>query len=473
MTALEPEASLSGWLSRLAKYKYVAELVVGKRVLELQCGTGLAARFLAEAGADEVVGVDALADAIEQARTEHRLTNLEFRVEDPSALELEDAAFDAAFVPDGAQLLRRQPVMDELRRVIKPGGFLVFAASNADRPGAGGGASFFDLKERLEKSFPPVRMIAVAPFIGVSLVEYAGDGTASPEVELDTSLLELGDRNDDDVSDYIAVCGDVGADFAGQFTVMQVPAAEGIASAHQLLAGEQAESRRDQATARRLAKTLERVRELEAELLEKDSGGKAESELRGRLTAVMRERDELVRRIEALKRQVDDAQQETGRVAADAGFELNKERSEVTAMRMRVLELEAKMASEEAAELGAGQETQDVPALAGSRETQDMRSPVEPEAAAPNGASISELIAEAMELHAAQVKQLEEVIDERSAFADEQSDERSAAVAEVDKARAALAELGRRLSRREAELVEYRTRAAKAEGALLKHRGDG
>src|SRR5690348_920622 len=111
---LEPSRELAAWLRRLPHYLYVADLVADRRVLELDCGAGFGAYVLANRGATRVVGVDRDPVAVGEARTSHRLVNLEYRCENPDALELEDATFDLIFVPDGAEHLRRRSVLMEL-----------------------------------------------------------------------------------------------------------------------------------------------------------------------------------------------------------------------------------------------------------------------------------------------------------------------------------------------------------------------
>src|SRR4051794_33819519 len=94
-------------LRRLPHYIYLADLFRGRRVLEIGCGDGSAARWIAQAGAASVVGVDRSQPLIDAARARHRVQNLDFRVADYGALELEDRSFDVVCVPAaGAELLR-------------------------------------------------------------------------------------------------------------------------------------------------------------------------------------------------------------------------------------------------------------------------------------------------------------------------------------------------------------------------------
>jgi SAM-dependent methyltransferase len=96
----------------------------GQRLLDLACGTGAAAELAAATGV-EVVGVDIAPALIEQAkeRAAARVLDIDYRVGDAEALDLEDGSFDLVtstcgvmFAPD------HEAVARELARVTKSGG---------------------------------------------------------------------------------------------------------------------------------------------------------------------------------------------------------------------------------------------------------------------------------------------------------------------------------------------------------------
>src|SRR5438128_2047033 len=105
-------------------------LPTGANVLDIGCGTGASALPAAQAVGPNgfVVGVDLSARLLDRARTKTamcRLTNVEFRLADMTALGFADGRFDAVvsvfsifFVPDMEGLVR------ELWRMVRPGGKL-------------------------------------------------------------------------------------------------------------------------------------------------------------------------------------------------------------------------------------------------------------------------------------------------------------------------------------------------------------
>ena len=125
------------WLTveRLAE---VLEPRPGERILEVGPGTGyfalpMASRILP---GGRLAGLDLqqqMLDELARRASEQGVENLELRQGDATALPYEDAAFDAAYlvtvlgeIPDQVAALR------ELRRVVRPGGRLVFGETVLD-----------------------------------------------------------------------------------------------------------------------------------------------------------------------------------------------------------------------------------------------------------------------------------------------------------------------------------------------------
>ncbi len=225
-------------MHRLSQYAYLAELVVGQRVLELGCGDGRGAHFLANHGAAQVIAVDRSQRNIEDARSRWRVSNLELRCELPSRIELDDNSVDCVIIPDGGRFIRRGEVLEEVRRVLVPGGLLVVTAVSSERAigrrtqpvaesgGRSRGVSYYELFERLEPLFAPVRMVAQQPFVATSLIGYGADDDA-PGIDIDTTLVE---DDEDEVTHYLAFCGTESDHRPGALTVVKLPTAEGLAA---------------------------------------------------------------------------------------------------------------------------------------------------------------------------------------------------------------------------------------------------
>ena len=104
----------------------------GRRVLEVGCGAGVDLARFARGGAS-VVGVDLSSSAIDLARANFEQQSLtgDFRVADGEALPFEDNSFDSVFAHGVVQYTADpQRLVDECRRVLKPGGEAVFQVYN-------------------------------------------------------------------------------------------------------------------------------------------------------------------------------------------------------------------------------------------------------------------------------------------------------------------------------------------------------
>jgi SAM-dependent methyltransferase len=229
------DTGLADWLRRLPHYLYVADLIAGKQVLEIGCGSGEGAKFLADHGAARVVGVDARSAKIEHARRRYSAANLSFRHEDLAALEFLDHSFEAVFVPDGAALVKRPAVLRELRRILMPSGVVVVVSPSADRGPDAQGLSFHQLRDVLEPLFQPVRLVAQTPLVAMGLVEYADED--SGQVALDTSLIEWTRAPEGSVTDYMAIGGGQ-AEAARGFTIVQLPLRPGVEIIEHSLGGD-------------------------------------------------------------------------------------------------------------------------------------------------------------------------------------------------------------------------------------------
>lgn len=104
----------------------------GKAVLEVGCGAGVDLARFAKSGA-EVTGVDLAPSAITLARENFEQQRLRgtFEVADGEALPFADDSFDLVFAHGVVQYTANpQRLVDECRRVLRPGGQAIFQVYN-------------------------------------------------------------------------------------------------------------------------------------------------------------------------------------------------------------------------------------------------------------------------------------------------------------------------------------------------------
>ena len=104
----------------------------GKRVLEVGCGAGVDLARFARGGA-EVTGVDLAPSAIDLAKANFEQQGLrgEFFVASGEHLPFDEGSFDLVFAHGVVQYTAEpQRLVDECRRVLKPGGEAIFQVYN-------------------------------------------------------------------------------------------------------------------------------------------------------------------------------------------------------------------------------------------------------------------------------------------------------------------------------------------------------
>jgi SAM-dependent methyltransferase len=121
---LKVESLHPGGLELTWELAELCEVHRGSDVLELACGTGESACFLAERRGARVVGLDRLPQMIRRAEQKARAGGLEveFRQADAHHLPFPDAAFDVAICECTLCLLDKEQVLREMVRVVRPGG---------------------------------------------------------------------------------------------------------------------------------------------------------------------------------------------------------------------------------------------------------------------------------------------------------------------------------------------------------------
>ncbi len=116
----------------LARYAWAAQFAAGKRVLDAACGAGYGSGMLSAAGATEVVGVD-LDEEVVTALRAKMVAGVSFEVADLRRLPFDDARFDLVTCFEAIEHVPEPGlVLDELRRVLAPGGVIAISTPNRD-----------------------------------------------------------------------------------------------------------------------------------------------------------------------------------------------------------------------------------------------------------------------------------------------------------------------------------------------------
>lgn len=139
---------------------YLRDSFHGKAIFDLGCGTGRTTPFLREVS-ENYLGADYSEGMVEYCRG--KFPGVAFEVCDARRMEkLADGRFDlVVFSFNGLDYMNqaeRMQVLDEMRRILKPGGLLVFSTHNLDKP------IYHSLSLRnFELTWHPLRLLRQVP----------------------------------------------------------------------------------------------------------------------------------------------------------------------------------------------------------------------------------------------------------------------------------------------------------------------
>lgn len=112
-----------------ARYVFAGKYVVGKRVLDIACGTGIGTSYLLKAGAQSCVGLDIDERAIAYARTLY--PGCTFSVSDALQISLRDCSVDVVVSFETIEHVSDQVrFLMECHRVLRPEGLLICSTPN-------------------------------------------------------------------------------------------------------------------------------------------------------------------------------------------------------------------------------------------------------------------------------------------------------------------------------------------------------
>ncbi len=115
------------WHSLLPRYLLLADRVEGRRILDIGCGSGIGASLLLELGASVVDAIDHRPAVLELARMKHAKPGLDFHVMFWEELDFGDDTFDMVLCLDPSSPITDPSLLQEVGRVLKPGGEYVCA----------------------------------------------------------------------------------------------------------------------------------------------------------------------------------------------------------------------------------------------------------------------------------------------------------------------------------------------------------
>lgn len=169
--AKSPTMSLAETLDAVVE---LVPLDPGARWVEVACGPGLISRGMAPR-VGSVQGLDLTPAMVEKARAEAaaaKVDNVSFAVGDATALDLAADSFDGAITRFSLHHIPAPVrVLEEMRRVVRPGGLVVVADHVTDADADGGAAAWHEEIERLRD---PSHWACLTPSRLAALGERAG-----------------------------------------------------------------------------------------------------------------------------------------------------------------------------------------------------------------------------------------------------------------------------------------------------------
>jgi ubiquinone/menaquinone biosynthesis C-methylase UbiE len=130
---VSPEFPDAHYARNLTLYECAGQVVRGKTVLDVGCGTGFGAHVLFTKGAASVFGIDTSANALAYARRKYAGDAVQFRQMDALDITYPNDSFDVVVCVEVLQQLQEpRKCIAQIRRVLKKGGVLFLTIPNKE-----------------------------------------------------------------------------------------------------------------------------------------------------------------------------------------------------------------------------------------------------------------------------------------------------------------------------------------------------
>lgn len=196
------------------RYAWARGLVDGLDVIDLACGEGFGSAMLA-ASARRVIGIDISDSAVRHAESRYQVQNLSFLCADAVNLPLADHCADVVVSFETIEHLANQAgMMAEIRRVLRPAGFLIISSPNTEvYSHRQGHVNEFHISELtgqqfenlLREQFPALRLFGQRLTVASSILSCQGDAGGIASVFRDGSSVERTAGEIPDTMYYIGV----------------------------------------------------------------------------------------------------------------------------------------------------------------------------------------------------------------------------------------------------------------------------
>jgi len=116
----------------IERYKFTLDKISAKTVLDASCGAGYGSQMMARS-AGHVHGIDISEESIRYAREKYGASNITYEAMDIKKLKFPDRSFDVVVSFETIEHIGfQQEFVDEIRRVLKPGGALIISTPNVE-----------------------------------------------------------------------------------------------------------------------------------------------------------------------------------------------------------------------------------------------------------------------------------------------------------------------------------------------------